>query len=154
MGYKIRFREQMNADTKIKFMTDGILLSEISHDPLLRKYDAIIIDEAHERSVNIDFLLGYMRVLLPKRPDLRLIISSATIDTKLFSRIFHHAPVITVSGSSFRLRSGTNRLLNCGKGKAWMHIEGVLDAVQELFQNGEEGDILIFLPTIEDILKL
>ncbi|NLL14600.1 MAG: ATP-dependent RNA helicase HrpA [Fibrobacter sp.] len=154
VGYKIRFREQMNADTKIKFMTDGILLSEISHDPLLRKYDAIIIDEAHERSVNIDFLLGYMRVLLPKRPDLRLIISSATIDTKLFSRIFHHAPVITVSGRLFPVEIRYKPAIELWKGQSMdCYIEGVLDAVQELFQNGEEGDILIFLPTIEDILE-
>lgn len=154
VGYKIRFREQMNADTKIKFMTDGILLSEISHDPLLRKYDAIIIDEAHERSVNIDFLLGYMRVLLPRRPDLRLIISSATIDTRLFSRIFHHAPVITVSGRLFPVEIRYKPAIELWKGQSMdCYIEGVLDAVQELLQNGEEGDILVFLPTIEDILE-
>jgi len=154
VGYQIRFREQMSADTKIKFMTDGILLSEISHDPLLRKYDAIIIDEAHERSVNIDFLLGYMRVLLPKRPDLRLIISSATIDTGLFSRIFHHAPVITVSGRLFPVEIRYKPAIELWKGQSMdCYIEGILNAVRELLGNGEEGDILIFLPTIEDILE-
>lgn len=154
VGYKIRFREQMNADTKIKFMTDGILLSEITHDPLLSNYDAIIIDEAHERSVNIDFLLGYMRVLLPKRPDLRLIISSATIDTGLFSRIFHHAPVITVSGRLFPVEIRYKPAIELWKGQSMdCYIEGVYEAVQELFANGEEGDILIFLPTIEDVVE-
>jgi len=154
VGYKIRFREQMDADTKIKFMTDGILLSEISQDPLLGKYDVIIIDEAHERSVNIDFLLGYMRVLLPKRPDLRLIISSATIDTNLFSRIFHHAPVITVSGRIFPVEVRYKPAIELWKGQSMdCYIEGVLNAIQELLHNGEEGDILIFLPTIEDILE-
>jgi len=154
VGYKIRFREQMNADTKIKFMTDGILLSEISHDPLLEKYDAIIIDEAHERSINIDFLLGFMRIPLSKRSDLRLIISSATIDTRLFSRIFHNAPVITVGGRLFPVEIRYKPAIELWKGYYMdCYIEGVLDAVQELFRNGEDGDILIFLPTIEDILE-
>lgn len=154
VGYKIRFREQVNADTKIKFMTDGILLSEISHDPLLSKYDAIIIDEAHERSVNIDFLLGYMRVLLLKRPDLRLIVSSATIDTRLFSRIFHNAPIITVNGRLFPVEIRYKPAIELWKGQCMdCYIEGVLEAVHEILQEKEKGDILIFLPTIEDIFE-
>lgn len=154
VGYKIRFREQLNSETKIKFMTDGILLSEISQDPFLKNYNAIIIDEAHERSINIDFLLGYMRILLPKRPDLRLIISSATIDTRLFSRIFHHAPVITVSGRLFAVEVRYKPVIELWKGQSMdCYIEGVLSSVHELIQTGENGDILIFLPTIEDIME-
>lgn len=154
VGYKIRFREQLYPETKIKFMTDGVLLSEISHDSMLHKYDAIIIDEAHERSVNIDFLLGYMRTLLPKRPDLRLIISSATIDTKLFSRCFHHAPVITVTGRLFPVETRYKPVIELWKGQSMdCYIEGVLTSVRELLQDDKKGDILIFLPTIEDILE-
>ncbi|HEY0793371.1 MAG TPA: DEAD/DEAH box helicase, partial [Chthoniobacterales bacterium] len=96
VGSKIRFQDETGQATRIKFMTDGILLAEIQSDPLLRAYSALILDEAHERSLNIDFLLGYMHGLLRKRADLKLIITSATIDTEAFSRAFGGAPIIEV----------------------------------------------------------
>src|SRR5688572_5668890 len=98
VGCKMRFNDDTGRDTRIKFMTDGILLAEIQSDPLLRAYSALIIDEAHERSLNIDFLLGYLQGLLRKRADLKLIITSATIDTEAFSKAFGNAPIIEVSG--------------------------------------------------------
>jgi ATP-dependent helicase HrpA len=101
VGYKIRFNDKTHAESLIKLMTDGILLAESQNDPYLNQYDTIIIDEAHERSLNIDFLLGYMRWLLPKRPDLKLIITSATIDTQRFSTHFNNAPIIEVSGRTY-----------------------------------------------------
>lgn len=101
VGYHFRFNDQFNESTRIKVMTDGILLAAISHDRYLREYDTLIIDEAHERSLNIDFLLGYLKTLLPKRPDLKLIVTSATIDVKRFSEHFDNAPVIEVAGRSF-----------------------------------------------------
>ena len=93
VGYKIRFHDQTTAETRIKFMTDGVLLAETIHDPLLKRYGVIILDEAHERSLNIDFLLGLLKNILPKRPDLKLIVTSATIDTSAFSKYFSDAPV-------------------------------------------------------------
>src|SRR5512139_1741977 len=98
VGYKVRFTDKVRHDTAIKVMTDGILLAESQGDPLLSRYDTIIIDEAHERSLNIDFLLGYLKTLVDKRPDLRVVITSATIDAERFSRHFDDAPVIEVSG--------------------------------------------------------
>jgi ATP-dependent helicase HrpA len=98
VGCKMRFADDTSAETQVKFMTDGILLAEIQSDPLLRNYSMLILDEAHERSLNIDFLLGYLKTLLPKRPDLKLVVTSATIDTELFSRHFDGAPIIEVSG--------------------------------------------------------
>lgn len=101
VGYTVRFNDQVSEDTLVKVMTDGILLAEIQRDPKLWNYDVIIIDEAHERSLNIDFLLGYLKNLLPKRPDLKLIITSATIDTEKFSQHFRNAPIVEVSGRSY-----------------------------------------------------
>ena len=101
VGFQVRFTRRVTAATRIKVMTDGILLSELTHDRMLSKYDTIIIDEAHERSLNIDFLLGYLKQLLPKRPDLRVIVTSATIDTARFSEHFDGAPVVEVSGRTF-----------------------------------------------------
>jgi ATP-dependent helicase HrpA len=101
VGYKIRFSDKFNENTYIKLMTDGILLAETQGDRFLDAYDTIIIDEAHERSLNIDFLLGYLKKLLPKRPDLKVIITSATIDTQRFSKHFNNAPVIEVSGRTY-----------------------------------------------------
>ena len=92
MGYKIRFSDNVSAETYVKLMTDGILLAETQGDPSLRAYDTLIIDEAHERSLNIDFLLGYLKQLLPKRPDLKLIVTSATINAQRFSEHFNDAP--------------------------------------------------------------
>ena len=101
VGFQVRFSSQRSRETRVKVMTDGILLAEISHDRDLRRYDTIIIDEAHERSLNIDFLLGYLKQLLPRRPELKVIITSATIDTARFSAHFDDAPVIEVSGRSY-----------------------------------------------------
>jgi len=101
VGYQVRFSDQSNENTLIKVMTDGILLAEIQNDPYLNKYDTLIIDEAHERSLNIDFLLGYLKQLLPRRPDLKLIITSATIDLERFSQHFNNAPIIEVSGRTY-----------------------------------------------------
>ena len=101
VGYQVRFTDHTSEDTYIKLMTDGILLAEIQNDPLLLKYDTLIIDEAHERTLNIDFLLGYIKQLLVKRPDLKLIVTSATIDVERFSKHFNDAPIIEVSGRTF-----------------------------------------------------
>src|SRR5690606_14605696 len=101
VGYQVRFTERAGEDTLVKLMTDGILLAEIQHDKFLRRYDTLIIDEAHERSLNIAFLLGYLKRLLPHRPDLKVIITSATIDPESFSRHFNDAPVIEVSGRTY-----------------------------------------------------
>ena len=99
VGYQVRFTDHSKQTTLVKLMTDGILLAEIQHDRFLNRYDTLIIDEAHERSLNIDFLLGYIKLILPKRPDLKVIITSATIDVDRFSKHFSDAPVIEVSGS-------------------------------------------------------
>ncbi|ETO49141.1 hypothetical protein L325_0124400 [Yersinia pestis 9] len=101
VGYKVRFNDQVGENTLVKLMTDGILLAEIQQDRLLMQYDTLIIDEAHERSLNIDFILGYLRELLPKRPDLKVIITSATIDPQRFSQHFNNAPIIEVSGRTY-----------------------------------------------------
>ncbi|NBD38258.1 MAG: DEAD/DEAH box helicase, partial [Verrucomicrobia bacterium] len=98
VGAKIRFTDRTQRETRIKFLTDGMLLNEIQRDPLLREYKVVLVDEAHERSLNIDFLLGYLKQLLPKRRDLKVIITSATIDTTAFSRAFGNAPILEVSG--------------------------------------------------------
>lgn len=154
VGYKIRFREDLTSDAKIKFMTDGILLAEIAGDPLLRQYDTLIIDEAHERSINVDFLLGFMRRILPQRPDLHLVISSATIDTRLFSRAFHNAPVITVPGRLFPVEIRYKPVIELWKGESMdSYVEGVVSSVQEIIDTGETGDILAFLPTIDDVTE-
>ena len=94
VGYQVRFTDKTSKQSRVKLMTDGILLAELQRDRLLRRYDTIIIDEAHERSLNIDFLLGYLKQLLPRRPDLRVIISSATLSTERFSEFFGGAPVV------------------------------------------------------------
>ena len=101
VGYQIRFDDRTSASTYVKFMTDGILLAEIQGDPLLRRYDTLVIDEAHERSLTIDFLLGWVKRILPKRPDLKVIVTSATIDTSRFAKHFHDAPVLEVEGRSY-----------------------------------------------------
>ena len=154
VGYKIRFNDKTHADSLVKLMTDGILLAESQNDPYLNQYDTIIIDEAHERSLNIDFLLGYMKWLLPKRPDLKLIITSATIDTQRFSTHFNNAPIIEVSGRTYqvdqRYRPITAKL-DEGKAKSEELDDtgdelqnAILDAVDELYRD-LRGDILIFL---------
>jgi ATP-dependent helicase HrpA len=147
VGYKIRFNDKTHADSLVKLMTDGILLAESQNDPYLNQYDTIIIDEAHERSLNIDFLLGYMRWLLPKRPDLKLIITSATIDTQRFSTHFGGAPIIEVSGRTYpvdiRYRPLTEK--DDEEDETTDDLQNaILDAVDELYRD-LRGDILIFL---------
>ncbi len=142
VGYKIRFNDKLNEQSKIKLMTDGILLAEIQNDPMLLHYDTLIIDEAHERSLNIDFLLGYLKQLLPRRPDLKLIITSATIDPQRFSAHFNHAPIIEVSGRTYPVEL-RYRPLNEGE-HPQDQIQGIMDAIDELSKESH-GDILIFM---------
>jgi ATP-dependent helicase HrpA len=152
VAYKIRFTQTVNADSRIVFMTDGIALAETTVDPLLSRYGVIIIDEAHERTINIDFLLGYLRTILPKRPELRLVIASATIDTGLFSRCFNNAPVIAVRGRLHSVEIRYQPVIGLWKGAAMRSsIDGVIHTVQTILDSDEPGDILVFLPTVDDI---
>ncbi|MET7679576.1 ATP-dependent RNA helicase HrpA [Streptomyces sp. NPDC005423] len=146
VGWKVRFTDQVNQDsTFIKLMTDGILLAEIQTDRELRAYDTIIIDEAHERSLNIDFLLGYLARLLPQRPDLKVVITSATIDPERFSRHFGDAPIIEVSGRTYPVEVRYRPLLEEESDDADRdQITAICDAVEELQAEGK-GDILVFL---------
>ncbi|MEU6071791.1 ATP-dependent RNA helicase HrpA [Streptomyces sp. NPDC047082] len=146
VGWKVRFTDQVNPDaTFIKLMTDGILLAEIQTDRELRAYDTIIIDEAHERSLNIDFLLGYLAQLLPKRPDLKVVITSATIDPERFSRHFGDAPIVEVSGRTYPVEVRYRPLLEEDSEDADRdQITAITDAVEELMGEGR-GDILVFL---------
>ncbi|MFF8953677.1 ATP-dependent RNA helicase HrpA [Streptomyces sp. NPDC014940] len=146
VGWKVRFTDQVNPDaTFIKLMTDGILLAEIQTDRELRAYDTIIIDEAHERSLNIDFLLGYLAQLLPRRPDLKVVITSATIDPERFSRHFGDAPIIEVSGRTYPVEVRYRPLLEEDSEDADRdQITAITDAVEELMAEGK-GDILVFL---------
>lgn len=143
VGYKIRFGDNTAPNTHIKLMTDGILLAEIQQDRFLNQYDTLIIDEAHERSLNIDFLLGYLKQLLSKRPDLKLIITSATIDPQRFSRHFFDAPVIEVSGRTYPVEV-RYRPVSELEDKDADQLQGIFNAVEELYQE-PPGDILIFL---------
>jgi len=151
VGYKIRFHDQTHETTRIKFMTDGVLLAETRQDRQLRRYDTLIIDEAHERSLNIDFLLGYLKQLLPGRADLKLIISSATIDTEKFSAHFHDAPVIRVSGRAFpiAIEYRTPEKMEQGNGESYVD-QAVWETVRLAEKTGS-GDILVFMPTERDI---
>ncbi|CAM3880461.1 MULTISPECIES: ATP-dependent RNA helicase HrpA [Pseudoalteromonas] len=147
VGFKIRFSDQVSDNSYIKLMTDGILLAEIQQDRFLNQYDTIIIDEAHERSLNIDFILGYLKNLLPKRPDLKVIITSATIDPERFSKHFNDAPIIEVSGRTFPVDVRYRPLVDIDKNDMEAEgdqLQGIFDAVDELCQEGP-GDILIFL---------
>lgn len=139
VGFKVRFSDQSRDETYVKLMTDGILLAETQTDRFLNRYDTIIIDEAHERSLNIDFLLGYIKQLLPRRPDLKVIITSATIDTARFSQFFNNAPVIEVSGRTYPVEVRYNELHEDAD-----MVEGILSAVDELAMESD-GDILVFL---------
>ncbi|EIV8614664.1 ATP-dependent RNA helicase HrpA [Vibrio vulnificus] len=143
VGYKVRFNDQISENTQIKLMTDGILLAEIQHDRFLNQYDTIIIDEAHERSLNIDFILGYLKELLPRRPDLKVIITSATIDPERFSNHFGGAPIIEVSGRTYPVET-RYRPLGRETEDDRDQLEGIFDAVDELCDEGL-GDILIFM---------
>ncbi len=138
VGWKVRFTDQVSDQTLIKLMTDGILLAELANDRSLRQYDTLIIDEAHERSLNIDFILGYLKQLLPRRPDLKVIITSATIETGRFSRHFDDAPVVEVSGRTYPVEV---------RYRPWDsedQIQAISDAVDELSSEAP-GDILVFL---------
>ena len=157
VGFKVRFSDQSNDNSYIKLMTDGILLAECNHDPFLNQYDTVIIDEAHERSLNIDFLIGYLKRLIKKRKDLKIIITSATIDPERFSKHFSDAPIINVSGRTYPVEvryrpyqsadnvTGENR----GENKKDLQ-QGIVDAVNELSKI-DRGDILVFLSGERDI---
>jgi ATP-dependent helicase HrpA len=142
VGYKVRFTDVSADDTLVKLMTDGILLTELTRDRQLSRYDTLIIDEAHERSLNIDFILGYLRQLLPRRPDLKVIITSATIDPERFAAAFSGAPIVEVSGRTYpvevRYRPAREGGEDADLGQA------ISDAVDELSAEGP-GDILVFL---------
>jgi len=147
VGFKIRFSDQVSDNSYIKLMTDGILLAEIQQDRYLNQYDTIIIDEAHERSLNIDFILGYLKNLLPKRPDLKVIITSATIDPERFSKHFDNAPIIEVSGRTFPVEVRYRPTTEINKDEMEAdgdQLQGIFDAVDELCDEGP-GDILIFM---------
>ncbi|AYO38283.1 ATP-dependent RNA helicase HrpA [Serratia sp. P2ACOL2] len=144
VGYKVRFNDQVSENTLVKLMTDGILLAEIQQDRLLMQYDTLIIDEAHERSLNIDFILGYLRELLPKRPDLKVIITSATIDPQRFSRHFNNAPIIEVSGRTYPVEVRYRPVVDDADDIDRDQLQAIFDAVDELGREGP-GDILIFM---------
>jgi ATP-dependent helicase HrpA len=157
VGYKIRFKDITRHDSFIKIMTDGILLAETLSDPYLNEYETIIVDEAHERSLNIDFVLGILKRLIKKRNDLKLIITSATIDTEKFSKAFDNAPVIEVSGRMYpvdirylSVGSDSKRQKHLEKNDL-THVEMALDAIHSLSREGQRGDILVFMPTEQDI---
>lgn len=140
VGYQVRFQDHSNDNTLIKLMTDGILLAEIQRDRYLNRYDTLIIDEAHERSLNIDFLLGYLKQILPKRPDLKVIITSATIDVERFSKHFNDAPVIQVSGRTWPVEINYRPL-----GEDEELASGIANTVEDLLTLPKRGDILVFL---------
>ncbi len=160
VGYKVRFQDRLSRDASVKLMTDGILLAETQTDPLLNAYDTIIIDEAHERSLNIDFLLGYLRQILPRRPDLKVVITSATIDAQRFAnhfsslqpgpagRVLTPAPVIMVSGRMFPVEQ---RYRPFEESRDYDVNHAIADGVDELWRAGSAGDILVFLPGEREI---
>jgi ATP-dependent helicase HrpA len=140
VGYAVRFSDRSGEDTLVRLMTDGLLLAEIQHDRLLRRYDTVIVDEAHERSLNIDFLLGYLKRILPRRPDLKLVITSATIDPQHFSAHFGGAPVVEVSGRTYPVEVRHR----APEGADADQVDAIGDAVDELLREGP-GDVLVFL---------
>ncbi|OSI13861.1 ATP-dependent RNA helicase HrpA [Neisseria dentiae] len=151
VGYKVRFNDNTSRDAYVKLMTDGILLAETQTDRYLTAYDTIIIDEAHERSLNIDFLLGYLKQLLPRRPDLKIIITSATIDAERFSKHFDNAPVLEVSGRTYPVEILYRPLHAADEDEAEIEIaDAIVDAADELAHLGS-GDILVFLPGEREI---
>ena len=152
VGYRVRFQDRLSKTASVKLMTDGILLAETQSDPMLNAYDTLIIDEAHERSLNIDFLLGYLKQLLPRRPDLKLVVTSATIDADRFARHFETAkgpaPIIMVSGRTFPVEQ---RYRPFEESRDYDLNHAIADAVDELWQAGGGGDILVFLPGEREI---
>ena len=155
VGYRIRFSEKHSDETLVQVMTDGMLLAETRSDRFLDQYDTIILDEAHERSLNIDFLLGYLLQLLEKRRDLRLIITSASIDTEFFSKNFGNAPVIEVSGRSFPVEIHYRELeearIDTGE---YTIIDAATDSIRELLDQTKDGDLLAFLPGEQEIREV
>ncbi|MDT8998460.1 ATP-dependent RNA helicase HrpA [Paucibacter sp. APW11] len=151
VGYKVRFQDRLQPGASVKLMTDGILLAETQTDPLLQAYDTLIIDEAHERSLNIDFLLGYLRELLPRRPDLKVVVTSATIDAERFAKHFESAkgpaPVVMVSGRTFPVEQ---RYRPFEESREYDLNNAITDAVDELWREGG-GDVLVFLPGEREI---
>jgi ATP-dependent helicase HrpA len=154
VGYKVRFRDRTPRSASIKILTDGMLLAETQRDPHLTQYDTLIIDEAHERTINIDFLLGILKTLLKQRPELKVIISSATLDTEKFSRFFDDAPVIQVSGRMYPVEveyfpgeSGSQ------KDDEIDYVETAVKAVERIMGRRVRGDILVFMPTEQDIIE-
>ncbi len=152
VGFKVRFQDRLSKDASVKLMTDGILLAETQTDPLLKAYDTLIIDEAHERSLNIDFLLGYLRQILPRRPDLKIVVTSATIDADRFAKHFESArgpaPVIYVSGRTFPVEQ---RYRPFEDSRDYGLNEAIADGVDELWAGNASGDILVFLPGEREI---
>jgi ATP-dependent helicase HrpA len=163
VGCKIRFADQTTAATVIKFMTDGMLLAELQADPELRDYDTIIVDEAHERSLNIDFILGHLRRLRLRRPDLKIVITSATIDTEAFSKAFDGAPILEVSGRVFPVEviyAPLDEMKDESSGPAkaparrdetYTYLDAAVEAVERVLLESSAGDVLVFLPTERDI---
>lgn len=155
VGYQVRFHDQVHQQSLLKVMTDGILLAEIQNDPYLNQYDTIIIDEAHERSINIDFLLGILKKLLPKRPDLKLIITSATIDTERFAKFFEGAPIIEVSGRTYPVEVRYNPLVKVEDDEGNEFEQdiptAILHALEELSEIDPFGDVLVFQVGERDI---
>ncbi len=175
VGCKIRFNDQTTPQTVIKFLTDGMLLAEVQGDPMLREYDTVIIDEAHERSLNIDFLLGHLRTLRYRRPDLKIVITSATIDTAAFSAAFDDAPVILVEGRTFPVEviyapldefgrdysdndeneeKADESAVASAKAEALHYIDGTVEAIERIVRESPGGDILAFLPSERDIREV
>jgi ATP-dependent helicase HrpA len=162
VGCKIRFNDQTSNATVIKFLTDGMLLAEVQGDPMLRGYDTIILDEAHERSLNIDFLLGHLRQLRFQRPELKIVITSATIDTEEFSKAFDDAPIIQVSGRTYPVETIYAPLDEFGsdaaegderesRSEALHYVDGAVEAVERVVRGSERGDVLVFMPSERDI---
>ena len=175
VGCKIRFNDQTTRETVIKFLTDGMLLAEVQGDPQLRDYDTIILDEAHERSLNIDFLLGHLRGLRFQRPELKIIITSATIDTAAFSAAFDGAPVVLVEGRTFPVEviyapldelgrdyaeddeneeKDDATIVASAKAEALHYIDGTVEAVERIVRDSTSGDVLVFLPSERDIREV
>ena len=153
VGFQVRFNDAVSEQTAVKFMTDGILLAEIQTDRWLSKYDTLIIDEAHERSLNIDFLLGYLKQLLPRRPDLKLVVTSATIDTARFAAHFGGAPVVSVEGRGYPVEMRYRPLEGEGDedGGQRTIVDGIVAACDEIMREKGLGDTLVFLPGEREI---
>ena len=162
VGCKVRFHDHTSRQTRVKFLTDGMLLAEAQGDPLLREYDTLVIDEAHERSLTIDFLLGHVRQLRSRRPDLKVIITSATIDTATFSRAFGDAPVLTVEGRMFPVevvyapldRLGSDAAEgdeSSARAEALHYVDGAAECAERIARESSAGDVLVFMPSERDI---